>query len=1053
MAITYESGNVGDNATDANATSMNITIGGTLTSSDVFFAVLTGWSTSSDFTSITQTNVTWTYLTDWVNSTNNCEIELWVGFATGTPGTTVTVYNNVSCFLVGTISRWQGFVSQPNMIRGVYTGVGNLPSSFPENTNQTVVTGISCNAGDALLACLWWDYSAPMASSLSSALGGTYYSQTFVGWSPSGQTDQGWAAEVATSAVSNFSIRMEDINGAITGSPPYFGIVFILKGSLGGDSYNQTFSDPLPITETIAKSTARSSLSDPFTSVFSDTFVQHRVLPGESFTETFSFQDLGIVRNPAKLPKDPFTITESFLATQTINAKAFSDPFILVESISKAISRSTFLDAYTMVESFTSSLNAPAVGAISIVQGWTSGGSGIASGSGFTIPAMSPGQTLIIFAAANSANGFQSGYPTCTNMTFYAGPVSTSESGLYHAWVTAGQPTGTTGTSVTFNFGSQVDFVLQFLIISGAATGNPFDSVTSFNYSSSAVGTASVSAAQPTNANELEMFIVASATTASTVGLMWGNGGHVAFNGQSMNFCGIMDYTINSGNPGSHTDSFTYTPTSSFIGLVAYVMPTVTPFHVPLALSDQFSVSDQVAKTTARSFAGETGIYSVFADVFAKNHGHVSPTLSDSFTSVFADVFSKKPGKLPVDPFAVVESFSPAHTHAPGSFSDPFTLLDTIQKATARGVVADQFSLLEPTFSTTHGYFPPAPTDTFSLADVFATLQLHFLNESDTFALSDISSLTHNQTPNFSDTINLSDIFGKSHAQFASLADALNLLETISTVRAYHESFLDTITILEAFFKTTGGGGVLLVYATGALLGSSAASAFLAAWVHAAATGHGYAAARVSISFLIAAMLKGASLLAGLAGQEFTDTGAASGGSTATGVEGAHLVAATGSTEGGSSSSSASQLWTAPTGEADGVSPELDCNAECIFQAEGTTMPDVPGAAVAVATYAMLRLVAALRGSSFARARVFSPAVVTGACLGGSTAEYVSIAIYGAEEVQGCSQALGAAGALFHADGECRPLAASSAAGTGNYRPGHLAGVGAGRSRATAVAN
>jgi len=908
---------------------------------------------------------------------------------------------------------------------------------------------------------------------------------------------------------------MEDISGAITGSPPYFGIVFILKGSLGGDSYNHTFSDPLPITETIAKSTARSNLSDPFISVFADTFVQHRVLPGESFAETFSLQDLGIVKNPAKLPKDPFTISESFLATQTINAKAFSDPFTLVESISKAISRSTLLDAYAMVESFTSSLNAPAVGTISIVQGWTSGGSGIASGAGFTIPSMSPGQTLIIFAAANSANGFQSGYPTCTNMTFYAGPVSTSESGLYHAWVTAGQPTGTTGTSVTFNFGSQVDFMLQFLIISGAATGNPFDSVTSFNYSSSAVGTASVSAAQPTNANELEMFIVASATTASTVGLMWGNGSHAAFNGQSMNFCGIMDYTINSGNPGSHSDSFTYTPTSTFIGLVAYVMPTVTPFHVPLALSDQFSVSDQVAKTAARAFAAETGIYSVFGDVFAKNHGRVPPTLSDSFTSVFADVFSKKPGKLPVDPFSVVESFSPAHTHAPGSFSDPFTLLDTIQKATARGAVADQFSLLEPAFSPVHKRTLPALTDTFILADVFATLQQHILNESDAitigdmsslthrqaqnlsdifslveifgtshhqfFSLSDgftlaeviltahseredfsesfasvftdVSSLTHNQMPSFSDAFTLSDILGKLHGQFASVADAITLLETISTVHAYRETFLDAITIVEAFLKTSSGGGVLLVYATGALLGSSTASAFIAAWVYAAAIGHGYAAARVSISFLIAAMLKGASLLAGLAGQEFTYTGAASGGSTATGVEGAHLVVVTGSTEGGSTSSSASQLSTAPTGQADGVAPELDCDAECIFQAEGVTTPDVPGAAVAVATYAMLCLVAALRGSSLARAQVFSPIVATGSCEGGSTAEYVSIAIYGAEELQGSSQALGAAGALFHADGECRPLAASSAAGTGNYRPGQLAGVGAGRSRATAVAN
>jgi hypothetical protein len=327
------------------------------------------------------------------------------------------------------------------------------------------------------------------------------------------------------------------------------------------------------------------------------------------------------------------------------------------------------------------------------------------------------------------------------------------------------------------------------------------------------------------------------------------------------------------------------------------------------------------------------------------------------------------------------------------------------------------------------------------------------LNESDRFALSDISSLTHNQTPNFSDTINLSDIFGKSHAQFASLADALNLLETISTVRAYHESFLDTITILEAFFKTTGGGVVLLVYATGALLGSSAASAFIAAWVHAAATGHGYAAARVSISFLIAAMLKGASLLAGLAGQEFTDTGAASGGSTATGVEGAHLVVVSGSTEGGSSSSSASQLSTAPTGEADGVSPELDCNAKCIFKAEGVTTPDVPGSAVAVATYSMLRLVAAMRGSSLAWAQVFSPIVATGSCEGGSAAEYVSLTIYDAEGAEGGSEALGVAEAVFHVKGECTPRAASSAAGTGNYHPGQLAGSVVGRCRATAAAS
>jgi hypothetical protein len=561
----------------------------------------------------------------------------------------------------------------------------------------------------------------------------------------------------------------------------------------------------------------------------------------------------------------------------------------------------------------------------------------------------------------------------------------------------------------------------------------------------------------------------------------------------------------------SHTDTMGVQQSeyNAFSGIV--VILTAAPIsgtNFNANLSDPFNVTEAISKKTARAFAAETGIYSVFADVFAKNHGHVPPTLSDSFTSVFADVFSKNPGTLPVDPFSVVESFSQAHTHAPGSFSDPFTLLDTIQKATALGAVSDQFSLLEPTFGTQHGYFPPALTDTFSMADVFATLQSHFLNESDTFTLSDISSLTHqqqqtftdiyslveffstvhfeslpladlftlaevitteqthvedladsftsifadisslthNQTPNFSDTINLSDIFGKSHAQFASLADALTLLETMSTAHAYRESFLDAITILEAFLKSSSGGGVLLVYATGALLGSSTASAFIAAWVCAAAIGHGYSAARVSISFLIAAMLKGASLLAGLAGQEFTDTGATSGGSTATGVEGAHLVVVTGSTEGGSSSSSASQLSTAPTGEADGVSPEIDCDTQCIFCAEGNTMSDTPSSAVAIATYTLLHLIATLRGASLSVAQVYSPVVASGDCEGESTAEYVSVALYDAEAVGGESEAIGTAGGLFHAVGECNPIMASNAKGTANYGPGQIGALVRGKS-------
>jgi hypothetical protein len=329
--------------------------------------------------------------------------------------------------------------------------------------------------------------------------------------------------------------------------------------------------------------------------------------------------------------------------------------------------------------------------------------------------------------------------------------------------------------------------------------------------------------------------------------------------------------------------------------------------------------------------------------------------------------------------------------------------------------------------------------------DSTGTLLTHWQAVLDSLSVSDISSLSYQQQQAWTDSITLSEIFGASHEQFASLADVITLLHALSAVHTYRESFLDVITILEAFLKTSTGSGALLVYATGSLLGSSTASAFVAAWVYAAATGHGYAAARISISFLVAALLKGASLLAGLAGQEFTDTGAASGASSVTGIEGARLKVATGSTEGDGSIRSDTSLWTAPTGEADGASPEMDCDTQCIFSADGKTMPNTPGSAVAVATYALLHLIATLRGASLAAAQVYSPKVASGDCKGESTAEYLSIALYDAETVGGESEALGMAGGLFHAVGECNPTMASNARGTANYGPGQIGALVRGR--------
>ena len=125
-------------------------------------------------------------------------------------------------------------------------------------------------------------------------------------------------------------------------------------------------------------------------------------------------------------------------------------------------------------------------------------------------------------------------------------------------------------------------------------------------------------------------------------------------------------------------------------------------------------------------------------------------------------------------------------------------------------------------------------------------------------------------------------------------------------------------------------------------------------------------------------------------------------------------------------------------GEADGVSPEMDCDTQCVFSAEGNTMPETPGSAMGVASYALLHLIATLRGASLAVGQVHSPVVASGSCEGDSTAEYVSTALYDAELVSGESEANGVAGCLCHVRGACDPIMASNATGNANYGAGQI---------------
>jgi len=269
-----------------------------------------------------------------------------------------------------------------------------------------------------------------------------------------------------------------------------------------------------------------------------------------------------------------------------------------------------------------------------------------------------------------------------------------------------------------------------------------------------------------------------------------------------------------------------------------------------------------------------------------------------------------------------------------------------------------------------------------------------------------------------------------------------------SAVHTDRLTLTDVMALVESFVKVYtpgGGGGPIPVLATGAVTGASSAAAVVAALIFATALGRGRVTGLAGVAYQVAAFLRGLCLLDGLAGESIVETGAATGGSAASGIEGSQLVVVGGSTEGDGSIESDSCLWTAPTGEADGVSPEMDCDTQCIFSAEGNTMPDTPGSAVGVASYALLHLIATLRGASLAVGQVYSPVVASGGCEGDGSAEYVSIALYDAEAVGGESEAVGVAGGLFHVSGQCDPIMASNASGTANYGPGQIAALVGGR--------
>jgi hypothetical protein len=98
----------------------------------------------------------------------------------------------------------------------------------------------------------------------------------------------------------------------------------------------------------------------------------------------------------------------------------------------------------------------------------------------------------------------------------------------------------------------------------------------------------------------------------------------------------------------------------------------------------------------------------------------------------------------------------------------------------------------------------------------------------------------------------------------------------------------------------------------------SGSAAVVAALIFATALGSGRVAGLACVAYQVVALFRGLCILKGIAGESIVKTGAATGSSAVSGIEGAQIVAVGGSTEGDSDAESAAGVWTVPTGEGDG---------------------------------------------------------------------------------------------------------------------------------------
>jgi hypothetical protein len=1032
-------------------------------STSTYCAILWGISATSNFSSISQTNVTWTFQA-WVQNVNGTgkSVEIWIGIPTGTPGTSATIYNNVTCYMGITCYLFSGLSSRTDIIEDFWVGArGSNQVTFP-----SFGTG---GASAAVMACL---ISSPSGTAITT-------SQSYSNW---GSAPYGVGCSQYTYA------SAAGYNGGVVWSENSSyaqTLVIVTFKGFTGIGIKLSGTSPQIATNNIIAGAA----SPPWT--WSNPV---NTMSWNQFTQAVLFYQY-------------VSTSATDQGTLSCNAMNF---YYLGQATPLLIATGYYLHLELWVAyctagtqpNWTEAAN-PIVGSAGHAVGHVYDVLQIINVSGLDSPVNVLENAAIYTASSSTATSPFQVNSVVVNTTGDLGLIAVAQGAnsqtYYNYWYADTTPIYSNGPCVMASLG-----------LASSGTNNVYVTPNTAAYFTALAAVLKAPGANQHTGNFAENYTSYFADTISKANA------RVFATETGIKTVLADTYVLNRmpGGPRTFTENGIQAVYSENVSKMPGKLPKETYSLVETFSKNRIPHGPQTYTETyalTETFSWHGSFHPTFAEVFSlvesfgKNHGFLPSAMAESFS--FLDLgIVKNPGKLPVETFSLIETFSKAH--APGGplfFAEPFSLSESFVYVNLHtlAAVAEVFSLVE-SFQATHVYVQ-AFSELISLFETFSIVGQESRSFSDVLAMSDVFTPVYAQALSFAELVSIGENFKAVHGQFLTVSDVISLLDSISTVHGYTGAlsdlislvedfgivcqetipFSDTITMQDSFVPVHNPvmsfseiltmvesfspvhrqlvafleslaladffslvhttGGVFPVSASGALSGAGGASAFVAAWVYAATRGAGRLTGMAGIAYMIAVMAKGASLLHGLAGFEYSDTGAAAGGSAAEGVEGAHVVSVSGSTEGDGSSETTSALSTASTGEADGVSPEMDCDTQCIFSAEGNTMPETLGSAAAVGTYTLLHLIATLRGASLAVGQVHSPVVASGACEGASTAEYVSIAIYDAETVGGESDAVGVAGGLFHVRGQCDPIMASNAGGTANYRPGQIAGVVGGR--------